>query len=112
MTNGERLYKCLLQVKPTQFREDDGTPSLDSVEPRTPWKELTDASQWTQADWERIAEEVPWSQMPSDALYHTVLRVCPYQRRRSGYLVMRHKDERHAARFREVAALYLAGGPS
>ncbi len=82
MTDGQRLYECLLVVRPTQFPE--GVHGGDGrYVPRVPWAELSERTQWSQSEWERIAEAFRRAPEPHDgeALYRCVLKVNPMQRR-------------------------------
>jgi hypothetical protein len=82
VTKGELLYSCLLQVKPMQFSESGSEGGTIPKEPRTPWTDLTERSQWTREDWERIAAMFECVGEPSgEKLYECVLKVTPNQRR-------------------------------
>ncbi len=63
-----------------QYREGHA-----DLEPRTSWEKLTEASPWTQTNWERIAEHfLAGPSREGEVLYACVLHVCPMQRRRDG----------------------------
>ncbi len=106
MTNGERLYKCLLAVKPMQFSEGGGVQ-----EPRTPWEDLTVRSQWSREEWERIAEDLlKLNVVSGQALYACVLRVCPMQRRQTHEVPRRRWHEEMLPVWQKVVETFKARG--
>jgi hypothetical protein len=114
-TEGQRLYECLLAVRPTQFPE--GVHGGDgSYVPRTPWSGLSVRTQWSQEEWERIAAEFWRAPEPRDgkALYRCVLMVNPIQRREFSDYVMRRPawdrlGERRQEQWHEIARRYAVG---